>query len=203
MKRTGLMFLMLGASLIFFACEKMNPNPDSGNDLDTATLKGAKVETVTTAFTGTCVPVANPHPPNTEPTIEILPTGQVWSTGEVGEWYDEANDPRVTGRSIWHIDRLIEKDGTQHCDAKTTLIVEGGKWAFETEGDIIPILDGDVPIGLEAVFEADGKGTHGQVKGLTAHWTYSLEYYFDDPTTLVYYVKGTINGKRANGKYSD
>lgn len=202
MKRSILMLLVMSAALIFFGCEKMDPLSESGNDLDTASLKGAKVEDVVTSFTGTCVPVANPHPPNIPATLTPLGDGRVLSTGEVAEWYDEASDPRVTGRSIWHVTRLIEADGlTQYCTCKTILIVKGGKWEFKTEGDLIPILEDGIPIGLEAEFEADGVGTHGQVKGLTAHWTYSIEYYFDDPTTFLYYTEGAIEGKRVHGKY--
>jgi len=180
MKRTGLMFLMLGAGLIFFACEKTEPLTDSGNDLETATLKAAKVERT---FEGICTQVL-------PPAIE----------GD-NEWYDQTNDWRTTGTSIWLTTKAEEDPdlGVTYLGGTSELFVDPknphelnrGKWDLTWEGTLT-LKDLDNPLaGFDIVAIATGEGEAGKVKGMNAYWTYTMD--FDGtPETMFYVVEGNI-----------
>jgi len=42
------------------------------------------------------------------------------------------------------------------------------------------------------VVKAIGKGKSGIVKGMVAHWTYTMDLVFADPNTFVYATEGYI-----------
>jgi len=187
MKRSNLMFLILGFSIIFFGCSKddfMAPDIDQ-SDQGTIYLKAAKVST----FTGVCTPV---DPDN-------------------GVWYDLADDWRVTGTSQW---KFESDPGATEVFGTAVLFVDigkpngvppgkpdgvfRGKWEIAWDGIITPILEDDVQIGINIVCDAYGTGTKGAVKGLVAEWTYTMNYLFADPNTFCYETEGFIEKDKAD-----
>ena len=193
MKRTGLIFLLMGAALIFFGCEKMNPLPESGTDLETASFKGAKVEI---PFTGICAPTLTPPEPPSVPVVKILPNGKTKVSDESAWWYDQASTPLLTGYTKWMINRIIDVDGVQKIWGKTDIVLDDdlGKWILSWHGYLYPTLDenGD-PIGLNGYCEGVAVGKEGAVKGMTAKMLYTLDFLYADATTLFYATEGVIN----------
>ncbi len=172
MKRSNVMFLVIGASIIFFGCSKEDyPNPESNLDnQETTSLKSAKVKT---KFTGICTPTAPPEPGD-------------------NAWYDAADDARVTGISVWVIEEVVPIDEiTFELTGTAELTVDDGlgKWEMTWHGtQTLTSPDGS---SFELIAHAVGKGTGNAVEGLTARWKYSLD--FDGtPETLVYTIKGKI-----------
>ena len=191
MKRSILIFLVLGLSIILFGCSKdefLAPGVDQG-DQGTIFLKSAK----TGIFTGVCTPV---DPDN-------------------GVWYDLADDWRVTGTSLWTFE---SDEGATEVWGTSELFVdigkpngvpkgkpEGlsrGKWDVTWDGIVTPILDEDeAQIGVNIVCNAYGTGTKGAVKGLVAEWTYTMNWRFaDDPSTFFYETEGFIEKNKKKNK---
>ncbi len=190
MKRSKLMLLVIGAAIIFFGCEKMDPElpePDQP-DLGMASLKATKVKT---AFTGTSIPVINPIDPGT---IKILPNGKTHVMGVVAEWYDQASDPRVTGTSIWYENIIWDAEpfaSPGKVWGKAEIFVGGnaeendGRWEITWHGYFtLSEVPGHFTIDVDAV----GTGKEGEVKGLTAKW----KYIFDSQVGFFYSTEGYI-----------
>lgn len=169
MKRSILISLVLGVSLIFSGCSKDYVEPDeSKNDQETAYLKSTKVKT---AFEGVCTPVS-PSPVNT--------------------WYDVTDDARVTGTSIWITEEITQIDEiTFELQGTAELTLEDGlgKWEMSWYGtQTLTSPDGST---FKVVAHAVGTGIEGDVLGMKARWKYSLD--FDGtPETLFYKIKGKI-----------
>ena len=170
MKRSNLMFLILGLSIIFFGCSKddfMAPDIDQ-NDQGEVSLKSLKNEK--TPFSGTCV-IVNLGDPGT---TTVLPNGKTLIKGQTAEWYDEADDARVTGQTFWYINWLMEEEpNTAKLWGKSELFVKngGGKWEISWHGYQTPTPDGFI-----IVCDAVGTGKEGEVKGLVAKWTYIMDF---------------------------
>lgn len=173
MKRTSLMILLIGVATVFFGCEKDFVEPDlSMDDQETVALKGAKVKR---AFSGICTQVL-------PPAIE----------GD-NEWYDETDDWRTTGTTLWVQPDLEVFGGT------TTLIVDPknphkenrGKWEMTWEGTMVPKDLENPAAGLDIVAKAKGVGVAGKVKGMKANWTYTMDW-DGTPETFFYVVEGNI-----------
>jgi len=169
------MLLVIGVAMIFFGCEKMDPLvPDSNSDQEISSLKAAKVHA---KFTGICTPTTPPE------------------TGD-NAWYDDADDVRVTGVSVWVTDEMnMIDDITFKLRGTAVLTVDDGlgKWEMSWHGtQTLTSPDGST---FTIVAHAVGAGVEGDVKGLTARWKYSMDY---DGTfeTLKYYVKGKITAER-------
>ena len=105
MKRTNLMFLVIVASIFFFGCSKNDPLLPELNQSDQvqSSLKSGVEET---PFTGICNFVA----PGDPGTTKILPNGKILVKGQTAEWNDEADDWRVTGKTIWYVTWLMEEE---------------------------------------------------------------------------------------------
>lgn len=183
----------MSAALIFFGCDKMDPLTESGNDFDTASLKGAKVEI---EFTGTCSPTATPPGPPTDAVVKVLPNGKIKSTDESAWWYDKATTPLLTGYTKWMINRIIDVDGVQKIWGKTDIDLDDdlGKWILSWHGYLYPTLDKDGnDIGLHGYCEGVAVGKEGDVEGMTAKMLYTLDFLYADPSTLFYATEGVIN----------
>ena len=173
MKRFNLLILIIGVAVIFFGCSKNNAFvPDD----QVATSLKAKV--VNTHFTGTSSPLV---PPGSVPNV----------------WYDAADDPRVTGVSIW-VTEGTEVNGNTTKLWGTSEIFKGaadiddvnngnydGKWDISWRGTQIMKPDGFI-----IVAHATGTGTEGDVAGLTAKWKYTMD--FDGTAPPMYVTKGKI-----------
>jgi hypothetical protein len=175
MKRLILMFLVIGTGLIFFGCSENNPSAPELNQNDQVTTSLAKAKT---PFTGT----SNFVQPLDPGTTTLLPNGKTLVKGELVEWYDEANDLRVTGQSIWYINSLTEEDGLSAKiwgKAEINVGVENpgdesrGKWEISWHGWVTPTGNETHPFTIVA--EAVGTGKEGEVKGLVAKWTYTMD----------------------------
>ena len=179
MKRSILMLLVMSAALISFGCEKIDPQTESVNDLETASLKAAKVKV---EFTGTCDPTG---PNIDEGVTQLLPNGKTKQTGIIAKWYDTASDPLLSGYTLWY--ENITWDGEPFASngkmwGKTELFVDDpdnadrdaphiGLWEMTWHGYISVTPDGNILAYCDVV----GHGKEGVVKGLTAKWTYTLD----------------------------
>ena len=176
MKRLNLLFLILGVvTIVFFGCKEDEcPTPTP------------------TEFTGTSIPVL----PGDEGITTVLPDGRTLIDGQTAEWYEEATDWMVTGQSFWIVNWLIEKEppftaqlwGTAviNVGVKNTGDASRGKWELSWQGVQTPTQDG-----FKIVVDAVGTGTEGEVKGLFANWTYTMNYN-GTPESMFYATAGTI-----------
>jgi len=182
MKRFISMLLVVSATMIFFACQGESPtDPGVSPDNQTnASLESASLAKMKTLFTGTCNFVKNINPGTTT----VLPNGKTLIEGMMVEWYDEASDPRVTGRTIWYANQLLNEDGTGIYWGTAELIVDnnGGKWEMVWGGKLTSEA---------AVAPAVGVGVDGDVKGLAAKWTYTMTF----ANGFFYVTEGFIIGQ--------
>lgn len=178
MRRLSMMFLVIGTIIIFFGCSGDYLTGPEVDQIEQEPESLAKL--MKTHFTGTCNFVKDIDPGTTT----VLPNGQTLIEGMKAEWYDEATDPRVTGRTIWTVNQLVNKDGTSKMWGTAELIVDdnGGKWEMKYKGEI-------TAEGAEA--PAIGYGVEGDVKGLKAKWNYKLVF----AEGFFYKTKGFILGK--------
>ncbi len=191
MKRSILMLMAIAVALIFFGCakEEILP-PDLEQDaLEESALKGAKVNKPA-KFIGTSIPVINTAEPNNFGIPTALPNGQTLVEGVSVEWYDEASDWRVTGKSVWKADYVWDGDpyishgiiegtceifvGLQNPDSPgyDPDALPVGKWEITWTGEQIVNPDGS----FEMVAYAYGVGTEGVVKGLRAKWIDTFDF---------------------------
>ena len=189
MKRSILMLLVIGVASVFSGCSKEDSSaPEFLNDQETTSLKAAKVKT---PFTGRCDFVADGTPGK----ITELPNGKTKMQGFTSHWYDLADDWRVTGKTTWYANYYWEGvpfASNAKVFGKAELFVDDpedpnappcGKWDITWHGYM---TDG----GLKASVDAVGTGKEGEVKGLVAKWTYTL----DIPAHgLMYETEGTIH----------
>jgi hypothetical protein len=163
MKHLIIMFLVVGAIMMFFGCSQDNPVEPAANYSEQipATLAKAK-----SSFTGTSMPTGNVLDPGTS---KLLPNGRTLVKGEIAEWYDNATDLRVTGSSFWLVNKHLEADGTGKVGGSAEIIVDNeeyqGKWDISWHG----YVSAEGVIGY-----AVGTGKEGDVKGLVAKWTYTM-----------------------------
>jgi len=179
MKRLIFVFLFIGTVLLYWGCAENNPMAPTSNQNDREVSSFEKLNK--TLFTGTCKFV-KPIDPGT---TTVLPNGQTLIEGMRAEWYDKASDPRVTGRSIWLGNQLIDRDGTVKYWGKAEIIVDknGGKWEMCWHGNIT---------GGIGVAKAFGIGVEGKVKGLFAKSTYTIDVTGGPPPTAYYVTEGFI-----------
>jgi len=173
MKRLNLMFWIIGVSIIFWGCS----HGLSQSDQVTNSLKSAK--TPITEFSGISTPVAVPEPG----TKTVLPNGKTIITDMIAEWYDDADpdDENVTGQSIWYENWMIEADGSSaHVWGEADVNLDnGGTWKISWHGTITAyegktLYDQTNP--FTAVAHAKGTGKTGDVKGMVADWTYTMDF---------------------------
>ena len=165
MKRTILLFLVLGVSATYFGCK---------NEKGTTPQK--------TEFTGTSAPVAIVDLGKTT----VLPNGNVLMEGIKYEWYDSTSVWQATGQSIWYENWLIYSSGdTIKIWGIADINVAGenpgdpsrGKWELLWNGWVTQYeMDekGNFTKGLIAV-DACGNGTSGAVEGMLGQWKYSMD----------------------------
>lgn len=180
MKTKILLFvcLFIGVAVLFPACsEKDSLVPDlNQNDELTNSLKSKKIPT---QFSGVCTPLPNDDP-------SIIP------------WYDSADDPRVTGLSLWvftgveQINKVTtELTGTTEIFVGATNVGDAyvGKWEMTWKGiQTLTSPDGST---FRIMAHCEGRGVEGEVLGLTATWKYTMV--FDGtPESAIYVFKGKI-----------
>ena len=171
MRRSNLMFLLIGAAIIFSGCS----NDDtlvrdlSQGDQVTSSLKSSEVKRT---FEGICNFVA--PVPNT--------------------WYDATDDWRVTGTTVWVQPDPDKFEGTAELfvDAKNPHDENRGKWEMMWTGDL-NFIEG----GVVLVATVTGVGVEGKVKGMEANWIYTMDYVgadFPNPAnpTFFYVIEGNI-----------
>jgi hypothetical protein len=192
MKRSILMFLVIGAAVIFFGCSEDNvltPGSDNSDQVATRLKNGnAKIE-----FAGISTPVAVTNPG----TPTVLPNGKTKIVGMVAEWYDDADNDYVKGQSIWYENWYIDADGSKakvwgKADINPDI---GGTWEVSWHGYIFAkegytIYNPEHP--FTAVAYAHGTGKSGPVKGMVGDWKY--EFDFDgNPETFFWAFTGSYH----------
>lgn len=189
MRHSNLMVLLTGAIFLFFSCSKDNstliPDQPQG-DQDTPAYKAQEI----TDFTGTSTPLPPP---------------------EVGDnyWQDNATDERVTGISSWvtEIPAVIQ-EGKFWGTAELFVGAEeiggdyDGKWEMKWYGTMTPIgTDGLLIVALVV-----GTGTEGNVKGMFAEWTYTMNtldgiYYTVEGYLAPKQLTNTLKTVKASGPF--
>ncbi len=162
-----IIFSIIFSGLLLFSCQENPIEPQVGSDIQSsASLERAPLAKYKTPFTGTSNFVAIIDPGTTT----VLPNGKSLIEGIRAEWYDEATDPRVTGKTFWYVNELLNEDGNGKYWGSAELIVDnnGGKWEIIWAGQL---TNG----GTVANATAFGTGVEGDVKGLTAKWDYKLD----------------------------
>ena len=173
MKRSKLMFLVIGIAIIFSGCSKDNSlAPDlSQSDQETNLLKAEKIP-----FTGE----SNFFAPGEPGTTTVLPNGNILIKGQTVIWYDTATDLRVAGLSNWTANWLITGENTAKLWGDCEILVgthpddppgiePTGIWKLSWHGYQTP-----TPGGFIIVAEANGTGKEGIVKGMVGKWTYTM-----------------------------
>ncbi|MEN8192032.1 MAG: hypothetical protein ABFS12_04405 [Bacteroidota bacterium] len=166
MKRLITMFLIIGVAMFFYSCSENNstaPELSQSNQVINILAK-EKIQ-----FEGICTFVA----PGVGGDTTFLPNGKILVKGYTTVWHDATNDPRVTGNTYWYVNQKIEEDGTFKYWGKAVLIVDGGlgKWEMSWHGDLTYTAEGPM-----LVANAVGQGKEGDVKGLVAEWTYTMDF---------------------------
>jgi hypothetical protein len=167
MKYFKLMIWVMAIAMIFFSCSKDNTPTINDN-----VTNSFKAQALTTDFTGTSIPVSPSPPGSSDPNV----------------WYDEAIDA-VTGITIWVTEGLEPQfDGTINLWGTTELFVGAetyaevangnydGKWEMKWYGTQTfddPNNPETSPFVILAY--AVGVGTEGNVKGMFAEWTYTMD----------------------------
>ena len=188
MKRSNLMFLVIGVAIIFSGCSKDNSiAPDSiQSDQETSLLKAQKIP-----FIGISTLVG----PTVGGDTTFLPNGKVLIKGITVDWYDSSDDcdGMITGVSHWTMNSLTEPNGNAKIWGKAQIDVDGisgtGLWQLSWHGSLTLNPDGS---GLVITCDANGQGKEGVVKGMTGKWTYTMNFNFMDPTTFFYATEGYI-----------
>ncbi len=193
MKRSIFVFLVLGATIIFFGYSKIDPlAPELGqSDQVTTSLKSLQKGDVKTSFTGTCTFVAPLDPGVTD----TLPDGKIQVKEQIAQWYDEGSDSRITGKSIWYVNWLKEDELNAKIWGKAEIFVGVkdpddepiGKWEISWQGWQTQTSDG-----YKIVCDAVGEGKEGEVKGLVANWTYTMNNSLGVDSTFFYKTEGHI-----------
>jgi len=169
MKRLNLMFLIVGTTLFFFGCSKDKPSATEliHNEQKTSSLAKRSV----VSFNGEEKFIAMHNPG----TWTALPNGLSLAKGGVYEYYDEASDPRVTGKLVLYVNGVFDNTFSGKFSGTGELTTDiGGGWDLKIVGE---------RIATEGSFaDAIGHGK-GIFEGLVAHWTYErLEPEKDDFT---------------------
>ena len=190
MKHSILMCLILGVAVIFFGCstDDLMDLESVQSDQEVTTLKSMKNGNVKKPFTGTSIPLGIGEDGTNH--------GKKLLKGEYAEWYDGATDPRVSGNSFWYINSMANEDGIVKLWGKAEILVgthylypdwpQTGKWEMTFHGYLTPVEGGFI-----IVADAVGQGKSGDVKGLVAHWTYTM----DITNGFFYESKGYILAK--------
>lgn len=174
MKALNLTIFIIAIAIIFSGCAK-EQIVTSETDQDNQATTSLKATQSQTHFTGTCT------------LIHFAP---------VNAWYDDTDDIRVTGVSIWVTESVVQIDEVTYELSGTAELFVGaevvgdeydGKWDMTWKGTQTLTS----PEGFRIVAHAVGAGTEGIVDGLTAKWKYTMD--FDGtPETMFYAIKGKI-----------
>lgn len=176
-----LILSIVGATLIFFSCEKNNCTAPQATD-----------------FTGTSSFVADISPG----TLTVLQDSRMLIEEQTAEWYDSSGNKMVTGKSIWVVNWLLESDWSSGKLWGTAEIYVGvpsggnngdatGVWELTWDGQLTQgVFNPDIQFLSEGIISvtANGVGTSGDVKGKHANWTYSM----DIQQGFVYNFTGSI-----------
>ena len=174
MKRLIRVLISVIVISLLIGCSENSPlTPSAENDKGDNTLE----KLVKTNFTGT----SNFVKPIDAGVSTPLPNGKTLIEGMKVEWYDQASDPRVTGTSIWNANQLISEDGTVKYGGTAKIIVDNNEMWWH--GNIV---------GGIGVANAYGVGVEGNVKGLFARWTYTIDLTVGPPPIAFYVTEGFI-----------
>ena len=190
MKCSNLMFLVIGVAIIFSGCSKDNSiAPDSiQSDQGTSLLKAEKIP-----YSG----VSNPVPGGIFDPGEwtFLPNGNVKIQGLIGEWYDTADTPLLTGTSMWYENVVYnEYDPGVKFWGSVEIAVEGGQGVWKGHWHGTGTHSGDTPYAFffsPLVGEIDLvlTGHGGDIQGMVAKSTWNI----DTSVELAWFYTGTYH----------
>ena len=116
----------------------------------------------------------------------------------VTEWYEQGEDWRYNGISVWYITFLFAPDGSAEMWGTAEIFVGSnpdnpayvGKWDLTWNAVLTP-----TDVGFDLLGHNVGIGVEGDVMGLFCKYTYTMQNNFSDPSTFVYYFAGYINSQ--------
>lgn len=110
----------------------------------------------------------------------------------VNTWYDDTDDWRTTGTTIWTAISPTEGTCQLFVAPKNPHENNRGIWDMTYSLTVTPVENGMLLVG-----DVEGIGVEGKVDGLEASWTYTMNYVgtdFPNPDneTFFYEIEGTI-----------
>ena len=124
--------------------------------------------------------------------------GSILIEGYISEFFEQADDWRVRGISIWYITFPFAPDGsaTPFGTAEIFVGADPGNPAYTGKWDIVhsEVLT-PTDVGFDILGHTVGIGVEGDVLGLYGKWTYTMSFDASDPSTFVYYFNGYINSQ--------
>jgi hypothetical protein len=116
----------------------------------------------------------------------------------ITEWYDQGEDWRNEGISIWYITFLFAPDGSAEMWGTGEIFVGSdpgnpayvGKWDLIFEAVLTP-----TDVGFDLLTYSTGVGVEGVVLGFYGAWISTMNNDFSNPSTFMYNTYGCINSQ--------
>ena len=116
----------------------------------------------------------------------------------ITEWYDQGEDWRTEGISIWYMTFLFAPDGSAEMWGTGEIFVGSdpdnpayvGKWDIIFES-VLTATD----VGFDLLSYSTGLGVEGVVLGYYGAWISTMNNDFSDPSTFMYNTYGCINSQ--------
>jgi len=187
MKQSIFMFLLIGASMIFFCCSENNSTAPELSQSDQVTTTLAKTKT---SFTATAHIVCPPLFISMGTTKSLL-NGKKHIRG-VEVRYDMIGDVTLlNGALIWNTNKNIEQDGKAKLWGTMKLYVGISKLEkdYEKAMSVWELTFHGYKIGPNVTLDVNGVGKEGKVKGMVTKWTMEMELEINQDTGMPYHCK--------------
>ena len=124
--------------------------------------------------------------------------GSILIENMITEWYDQGEDWRTGGISMWYITFLFAPDGTAEMWGTGEIFVGSdpdnpayvGKWDIIFEAVLTP-----TDVGFDLLTYSTGVGVEGVVLGYYGAWISTMNNDFSVPSTFMYNTYGCINSQ--------
>lgn len=172
--RLRILFLITLLFALTLGCNKVNDLATNETDQNV----NAALKTTWTPYSGVSDPVDGGYFYPGEWTF--LPNGNVKIQGMVVEWYDTADEPLLTGTSMWYENWLFNPDDPKvKFWGTATIEVEGGEGVWQGSWHGFGSFLGDPPYDfwesdLEGAIDVVFTGHGGEIQGMVAKVHYTI-----------------------------